>query len=384
MAEFRIIQSIHEVSATDWDRLNPSGYPFFQHAFLAALEDSGCVNEKSGWHPNYLIHANTNGQLDCAIPTFLKQHSYAEYVFDWSWADAYQRHGLDYYPKMLWAAPFTPATGPRLLKSPDSEISWADAIELITQLCEGNQLSGWHLNFLENDDVEALRALEGLSIRQACQFHWFNRGYTSFDHYLDHFTSRKRKSVRKERKKVIESGVTVERAFGSDISPDLIKSFYHCYQSTYLKRGRSGYLNKALFTHLLDSMADQMMLVTARREDTPIAHALYFFDQHTLYGRYWGCLEEVEHLHFEACYYQGIEFCIEQGLKHFDPGTQGEHKISRGFEPTLTYSAHKLMHPSFQQAVEQFVQEENDYVLRYQEEAASLLPFKEDAFPPPD
>lgn len=379
MMDYKVHTSIHDFSATEWDQMNPSGYPFFRHAFLAALEDSGCIGEQTGWSPNYLVKTH-NGRPQSAIPLFIKHHSYAEYVFDWSWAEAYQRHGLDYYPKLLWAAPFTPATGPRLLRLPEQTVNWAAAVELLSELCKSNQLSGWHLNFMTQEDAKRIGEHKQIAIRQACQFHWKNRDYRSFAEYLEYFSSRKRKSVKKERQKVADSGVNIERLTGGQLTAEHIKSFYHCYQTTYLKRGQTGYLNEAFFQQLATQMADSMLLVSAHDEQGPIGYALYFYDQTHLYGRYWGCLQEVDNLHFEACYYQGIEFCIEKGLRYFDPGTQGEHKISRGFEPTLTYSAHWLSHKGFQDAVLNFVEEEKDHILAYQKQAAELLPFKDGAF----
>ena len=376
-AQFDIKDSIHDIAPELLQTLNPEGYPFFDPHFLAALEDNECMGGDSGWHPKYLVRRDQKAVLPC----FLKEHSYGEYVFDWSWAEAYHHHGLDYYPKLLWAAPFTPATGPRLLmaETPTQE-DWQGALAAITQLAEANQLSGWHGNFLRTDECHIADTADGVSRRTGCQFHWFNRQYRDFDHYLEHFTSRKRKSVRKERRKLADASIKLERFTGADISSEDLKFFYQCYQLTYMKRRSSGYLNLSFFEQLRQTMNEKMLLVVARYDDVPLAAALYFFDQTTLYGRYWGCMEELDGLHFEACYYQGIEFCIERGLQKFDPGTQGEHKISRGFEPVLTHSLHWLAHPQFNRAVADFVRQEHKQVLQYQQQAAEMLPFREQAF----
>ncbi|WP_221795235.1 GNAT family N-acetyltransferase [Oceanobacter mangrovi] len=387
MATFQVIQSIHAVAAEQWQQLVPNGYPFLDYRFLSALESSGCLDEDSGWQPQYLLFFDSQEQLAAALPTFIKHNSYGEYVFDWGWADAYHRHGLNYYPKLLCAAPYTPATGPRLLIHPQqqqhSQHWWRQAVIALNNHSLHNEMSGWHLNFPNLADLSLASDMadEGeFMIRRACQFHWFNRGYQSFDDFLGYFASRKRKGIKKERRKVIDAGIEMRRLTGASISDDAIRRFYRCYQMTYLNRGRQGYLNLKFFRQLLASMNAQMLLVEAWREDKHLASALYFFDQQTLYGRYWGCIDEYDSLHFEACYYQGIEFCIERSIPHFDPGTQGEHKIARGFEPVLTSSLHRLHHPAFQDAVARFVDEEFPHILRYQQEATELLPFRENAF----
>lgn len=392
MASFSPVYSIKEIPQQRWQTLLAQAdntqpglhYPFLDYRFLLALEQHQCIDAQqpdplaashSGWLVHYLVAKNNAGEIDQILPAFIKQHSYGEYVFDWSWADAYQRHGFDYYPKLLLAAPFTPASGPRRLGRPDAD--WSGVCDALQQHCATLGLSGWHLNFIMPDSHQLLSQQAGVLPRMACQFHWYNRQYQHFDHYLEGFTSRKRKAVRKERQKVTQQGLTLVRKTGNDIQPDDIDVFYQCYQMTYALRRSRGYLNRGFFQQLRDTLSEQMMLVMAcDQHQQPQACALYFFDQHTLYGRYWGALQEFDALHFEACYYQGIEFCIERGLQRFDPGTQGEHKISRGFEPTLTYSGHQLMHPQFQQAVADFVAQERRQVLLYRDQASTLLPFK--------
>ena len=375
MGNFSTIEDIRQVSAEAWDALVPGRYPFASHAFLSALEASGCVSDRTGWQPAHRILTDENDRLIAAVPAYVKSHSYGEYVFDWAWAEAYQRYGMAYYPKLLLGIPFTPASGPRLLGEPEHFDS------LYSQLaseCDQQGYSGWHLNFPVSGEfpvpeatAEALRP----GLRSACQFHWFNRGYDSFEHYLSHFVSRKRKSVLKERRQIAEQGVQLMRKTGSDITEDDLRYFYRCYVSTYQQRMSTPYLTLDFFMRIRDSLGDQMLLVQAQRDGKAIASALYFFDDDTLYGRYWGCTDDISGLHFEACYYQGIEFCIEQDLQRFDPGTQGEHKISRGFEPVLTYSLHWLAHPSFQDAVGRFIAEETPHIEAYRDDAQSLLPF---------
>lgn len=399
------VHSINEIEAPQWQRLlttscrNPSDsqvqperlYPFLDYRFLKALEDNHCIDahrnnprqqSQTGWLIHYLIGENNSGEIEQILPCFIKHHSYAEYVFDWAWADAYQRHGFQYYPKLLLASPFTPATGPRVLGSANPD--WQNISEVLYRQCVELDLSGFHINFIDASSHQQLSDQDSVLGRQACQFHWFNQGtdqkpYQSFDHYLEHFTSRKRKSVKKERQKVAQQNIRMIRKTADQISEDDIKTFYHCYQMTYAQRRSRGYLNEGFFQQLLQTMPEQLLLVCAEYNDQPgqsIACALYLFDDTTLYGRYWGALAHADSLHFEACYYQGIEFCIERGLQRFDPGTQGEHKISRGFQPTLTYSAHQLLHPEFSQAVENFLSEEKQHIESYRQDAETLLPFK--------
>lgn len=378
MTEIRLIDSIHQISPDSWNRLWATDYPFIQHAFLAALEDSGCTCAKSGWAPSHLIVEN-QGQAIAAMPMYLKTHSYGEYVFDWAWADAYRRSGLNYYPKLVNAIPFTPATGPRLATTAEggerNHITAAIA-QFLSHHCQQHHISGWHSLFHSQDD-NALWQHQQLLSRIGCQFHWHNQGFSQFDDFLATFNSRKRKSLRKERKQVLEAGVTLTRLTGKDISREDWDYFYAFYHTTYLKRsGNSGYLNREFFQAIADNMADQILMVKAERQGHIIAAALCFFDQQHLFGRYWGCREEVAGLHFEACYYQGIEFAIERGIQVFDPGAQGEHKIQRGFEPTLTYSGHWLSDSRFYAAVEDFLQREAISIQTYRRDCESYLPFK--------
>lgn len=383
MTKIRIHSRLSELDRDQWQALRHSRYPFLDYDFLLALESSGSIGQETGWLPYYIVAYNDteSDPIEWIVPAFIKTHSYGEYVFDWSWAEAYQHHGLAYYPKLLCAVPFTPSTGPRLLHGPNTsaEQLWPNITALLDQLCEQQSLSGWHINFLPTTHALAITDEQHQpAMRHGCQFHWHNRGYTDFDHYLDTFTSRKRKSVRKERQKITQQGIQIHRKTGTEISTDDIEFFYQCYQMTYAQRRSRGYLNVDFFRQLLRDMSSQMLLVLAHDNDTPVAAALYFFDEHCLYGRYWGSLVDADALHFEACYYQGIEFCIERKLTRFDPGTQGEHKISRGFEPITTYSLHRLQHSDFHHAVHDFVHQEQQHIAQYQQQARSLLPFKID------
>ena len=317
-----------------------SVYPFLSDAFFDALQGCGAVNPKTGWQP---CHLEADGGW---MPLYARSHSRGEYVFDYSWADAYQRHGLDYYPKLVTSIPFTPVTGARWQGDISADSLWGGVQEL------------------------------PLVSRQACHFRWVNRDYRDFDDFLGQFQSRKRKNLRKERRRVQEQGLTITRHQGGQISANDWAFFYQCYASTYLKRGQLPYLNEAFFSTVGERLADQLMLVLARDRDRPVAAALYFFDADCLYGRYWGCLEERDGLHFELCYYQGIEFAIERQLAAFDPGVQGEHKILRGFEPVITWSMHHLREPAFHNAIADFCREEAVHVQRYREEAMTLLPFR--------
>lgn len=374
--EFQLLGSINEVAAEDRDNLWQTRYPFVQHRFLAALEDSGCTSDESGWLPQHLV-GYADGKLAFAMPLYLKSHSWGEYVFDWSWAEAYHRNGLAYYPKLVNAIPFTPASGPRLALTEGAPTNTLEqAIGFLQHHCQEQGLSGVHSLFT-GEPLSQQLSDQGLQQRLGCQFHWFNRDFHSFEDFLAAFSSRKRKNLRKERQQVVAADVTLQKLTGSEISPADWDAFYQFYHTTYLKRsGATGYLNRDFFKRLAAALSDQLLMVMAWQEGKRIAAALCFFDDENLYGRYWGCHREVPGLHFEACYYQGIEFAIEQGLQRFDPGAQGEHKIQRGFEPILTYSNHWLAHPAFNEAIDGFLKSEKAGIRDYQQQCSGLLPFR--------
>jgi predicted N-acyltransferase len=374
---FRFVDSINSIEAKAWDALNSTGEPFLSHRFLSLLESSGSVCLQSGWQVQHVV-IEEQGSLVAAMPLYLKYHSYGEYVFDWSWADAYHRHGLDYYPKLLAAIPFTPTSGARLLMAENTsqEKILATLKQALLEKVKKENLSGWHILFPSVEEVDRLKPLDGMQ-RVACHFQWFNRGFKNFDDFLAGFSSRKRKNVKKERRQVMQQGISLQALTGDAIKDEHWQCLQHCYRSTYAKRsGHGGYLTEDFFKGLA-AMAEQVLLVVAYKQESPIACALNFYSGTTLYGRYWGALEEIAGLHFEACYYQGIEFCIANGLQRFDPGVQGEHKISRGFEPVLCYSLHHLADSRFREAVGHFLQEETLGVKDYQRAVKAHSPFKQ-------
>lgn len=377
-AEF--LSSLDQIPASDWNAVTGTDYPFLRHEFLYGLEQSGCTSAETGWQPCHLLLRDAAGIL-AVLPLYLKSHSYGEYVFDWSWADAWQRSGLDYYPKLVSAIPFTPATGPRLCMRPgaDTDLAWEAALGAIRQFALKQSISSWHLLFPE--EAVASRLLQaGLHRRTATQFHWHNNNYKSFDDFLAGFTSRKRKNLRRERSRVAEQGLTLKTLCGEEISPGHWQQFHRFYQQTYAKRsGHGGYLTREFFTQTAPLLGEQVVMVLAYLEDRAIAGALYFRSGDTLYGRYWGCEREYDCLHFEACYYQGIEYCIAHGLRRFDPGAQGEHKIQRGFRPVPTWSSHWIADPRLSAAVGDFTRSEERHSEEYLHSAATLLPFKQAA-----
>ncbi|WP_317932118.1 GNAT family N-acetyltransferase [Halioxenophilus sp. WMMB6] len=377
-----VIASARALTDPQWHQLTGRDYPFLQQAFFLALEESGATTAQSGWQPSHLV-AYEDGQPVALLPLFIKTHSYGEYVFDWSWADAYRRIGHDYYPKLVTAIPFTPATGPRFcfaehLTPAEREGLTGQLLARVQSLAAELHASSWHCLFPETEVAQQLAA-QGFCLRQACQFHWFNHNFSNFDDFLATFNSRKRKNLKKERQKIPEQGITLRRVEGVELTPKDWHRFYDFYRLTYLKRsGHEGYLNEAFFQALGEKLADHLMMAQAFKEDRFVAAALFFKSSSHLYGRYWGALDEFDGLHFEACYYQGIEYAIEQGLACFDPGAQGEHKIQRGFTPTATWSNHWLADHRFHAAVVDFVTREVPHIEAYMAEAAQLLPFKQE------
>jgi predicted N-acyltransferase len=373
-----VLGSISEIPAAEWDSLRRDDYPFLRHDFLLGLEQADCTTRQAGWEPAHLRLRDAERTL-AILPAWLKSHSYGEYVFDWAWADAWRRMGRDYYPKLLSAIPFTPATGPRLLHDTalDPDSLWATFREQMPTLAERLGVSSWHVLFPGEADARALERA-GLHTRHQVQFHWHNRNYSDFDNFLDSFNSRKRKSLRRERRRVAEQGLTLSMRNGNELSERDWSVFHRFYQMTYAKRsGHGGYLTREFFMEVAAGMGEQVLMAVAEKDGEPVAAALYFRDRDSLYGRYWGCSREYDCLHFETCYYQGIEYCIEHGLKRFDPGAQGEHKIQRGFEPTTTLSCHWIAMPELDAAVGDFTRREQSQVDSYRRDARTLLPFKD-------
>ncbi|MFC3114535.1 GNAT family N-acetyltransferase [Cellvibrio fontiphilus] len=380
--QIRFTSSILSLEPAAWNALCPADYPFIRHEFLAALELSGCTTGQSGWQPYHLL-VEAAGQLIAVMPGYIKHHSYGEYVFDWAWADAYRRHGLDYYPKWICAIPFSPCYGPRLLMA--QGVAMADILPQISAALGRESLaqgwSGWHCLFPDKTLSDCLHQ-QGALQRLGCQFHWENRGYRDFADFAASMNSRKRKNILKERRQVSEQGFTFVVKTGRQLEPEDWQTFYALYRTTYLKRsGHKGYLSADFFQLLGATMGDQLVMICAVKADDPaqaiIAASLFVRDSQCLYGRYWGCFEEYQFLHFETCYYQGIDYAIAQQLARFDGGAQGEHKIPRGFAPRFTYSNHWVAEPGFRAAIAQFLQQEAAGITQYAAEAATLLPFKQ-------
>ena len=370
-----IVSSLSEIGQPAWDGLlaqQEEANPFLSYAFLHALHESGSASPETGWQPQYI--ALYDGEvLAAALPLYVKDHSYGEYVFDWAWADAYGRHGLDYYPKLLAAIPFTPVAGPRLLAVDEAARAALVAVLCATQ--RATEVSSTHILFPPEAHARQLQEA-GFMLRSGVQFHWLNPGYASFDEFLATLEQKKRKNIRAERRKVAEAGVVMRRVRGADVTDADWKFFNRCYRHTYAAHHSTPYLNLDFFKRIGAAMPGNILLVIAEREGRPIAASLVIHSADTLYGRYWGELEHVPCLHFEAAYYQPLEFCIEQGIKTFEGGAQGEHKMARGFLPTRTFSAHWLAHPSFADAIERFLEREAGGIDEYISELNERNPFK--------
>ena len=371
-----IVSDLSEVGQASWDALvqaQAAPTPFLSYAFLHALHASGSASPETGWQPQFLLLFDEQDALAAALPLYVKGHSYGEYVFDWAWADAYQRHGLDYYPKLLSAIPFTPVAGARLMaRDADARAALVDVLCATQQATE---VSSTHVLFPPEDEAQQLRDA-GFLLRSGVQFHWLNGGYRSFDDFLATLEQKKRKNIRAERRKVAEAGVTLRRVRGVDATREDWVLFNRCYRNTYREHHSTPYLNLDFFLRIGETMPDNILLVIAQKEGRAIAASLVIHDADTLYGRYWGALEHVACLHFETAYYQPLEFCIEQGIATFEGGAQGEHKMARGFLPTRTWSAHWLAHPSFADAVERFLEREAGGIDDYMDELNERNPFR--------
>lgn len=366
--------SLPELDPTDWDRLVAADNPFLKHGFLSALELSGSVGPRTGWTPAHQLVFEANGKLSAALPAYLKTHSFGEYVFDHGWADACERAGIDYYPKLLAGIPFSPVTGPRLLGEPQII---SQVLDNLTQALDSQGLSSLHINFTDAAADAQMRGREGWLERLGCQYHWRNREYRDFQDFLDALNSRKRKQIRKEREQVARQGIEFEWREGHQLSEAEWDFVYLCYANTYHIRGRPPYLTRIFFSLLAEKMPQAIRVVIAKQGTQPVAMAFSLIGGDSFYGRYWGCLAEYDRLHFETCFYQGMDYAIANGLQHFDAGAQGEHKLIRGFEPVITRSWHYLNHPGLRDAVARFLDEEREGVSRYAQEARSLLPYRQ-------
>ena len=369
-----------DFSPSEWDALlavQDQPTPFMRHAYLLALHESGSAGRETGWQPAFM-GVWRDAVLVAACPLYLKDHSYGEYVFDWAWADAYQRHGLRYYPKALIAVPFTPVPGSRLLaRDADSRLR---LLQAVIDMCDAQQLSSLHLLFASDADLQATHAL-GLMQRQTVQFHWNRQGQRDFDDYLSGLTQEKRKKIRQERRRVHEADVSFRHARGRDISTQDWAFFYQCYERTYLEHGNRPYLHPTFFADMARDMPEHWLLFVAQREGRDIACSLIGLHDEpgqpkVAYGRYWGALERVDCLHFEACYYQPLSWCLTHGFERFEGGAQGEHKMARALLPVSTHSAHWLAHAGFAQAVEDFLQREGTGVSRYLEHLQERSPLR--------
>ena len=375
--EISIHDRIEEIPADQWNLLVRDNQPFLRHEFLHAMERHGCVGEAFGWLPRH-IAVFEGDHLVGAMPLYEKHNSYGEFVFDNAWADAYQRAGLSYYPKLVSAVPYTPATGQRLLCSPEGRDEIFPLL-LQTALGLGQRVgaSGFHCLFPMAEEQDYMEHLH-LMARHDCQFHWHNQGYAGFDDFLDRLTSKKRKNIRRERRFVQESGVVLRCLDGHTASRKDWEDFTDFYLELFDRKWGMATFNLGFFMEVAHRLPDQVLLVLADLEGSCIAGSLMYHSDTTLYGRHWGCLQQVDCLHFEACYYQGIEFCINRGLRRFEPGAQGEHKIARGFTPTLTRSSHWIADQGFRKPIEAFVKHEQRAVADYMHQLNASLPYRLD------
>jgi len=371
-----LVDAVEQVGGAAWRPLESQDFPFFDYEFLDALERSGSVGPGSGWSPVHLV-CERDGQLVGAMPLYLKTDSYGEYVFDWEWAHAYHQHGMAYYPKLVAAVPFTPATGPKVLVRPDAdrEAVTRTLLDAAREVGEENRASSTHALFVPERDLGYFEE-RGFAVRHSLQFHWHNRGHPSFDDYLGALTSKRRRQISHERRQLDED-LTIERLTGDALEPEHADMMYRFYTSTSDRKWGSPYLNRKFFREVFRTMKDRLLFVLARDgRGHPVAGTINFYKDGVLFGRHWGAVEERRNLHFELCYYQTIEFAIGRGIKLFEAGAQGEHKLARGFLPKLTYSAHDLRHPAFRRSIGRFVEEEKEYLDHAVEEYSRHDPYK--------
>ena len=369
--------SITDIDPAAWDALDQGGSPFLRHAFLAALEETGCVGRRTGWQPAPIALYDEHG-LAAAAPAYIKTHSMGEFVFDHYWAQAYAQHGLAYYPKLLIGVPFTPATGARLLVRPglDAPEVRARLVGAIREFAESHAFSSVHALFVDTDSRLAFTAAGWLA-RRDVQFHWHNRGYRDFEHFLGEFTAEKRKKAKRERRRVAEEGIGFETVSGERLGRSDVDEMYNLQRDTFLRHVNEPYLTRAFFQKLPAIARDSLVIKRARRNDETVAASMFFRGRDALYGRYWGSHEQIHSLHFETCYYQGIEYCIEQGIALFDPGVQGEHKVSRGFVPATTWSMHWIVDGRFRVPIADALRHEGLYRDAYAREVEAHVPYRD-------
>ncbi len=389
----RVAQSFTDIDPDRWKQLSgtsrnaegKSYNPFISHAFLSSIEESGSATAKTGWRGHHLLLENEKGDLLGAVPAYLKNHSKGEYVFDHGWADAFERAGGHYYPKLQCSIPFTPATGPRLLTAQTSD---NDGVKLllasgIGQVTEKVGLSSAHVTFATDDDIAALTSQDFLH-RTDQQFHFLNNGYRDHDDFLDALSSRKRKGLKKERRAALENGISIDWLTGSDLTEDIWDQFFTFYMDTGGRKWGRPYLTRTFYSLIGERMADDILLVMAKREGRYIAGAINFIGSDALYGRHWGCIEDHPFLHFEVCYHQAIDFALSKGLQRVEAGAQGEHKLARGYVPVTTHSAHYIVHPGLRRAIDDYLERERQEVENIGDYLEDHTPFRKGERQEPD
>lgn len=375
--QLQVHRSLSDIASADWERLRSDDQPFLAYDFLHGLERSGSLQQSLGWVP-FPLTLSFEGRLVGVAPSWLKTNSHGEFVFDWGWAEAHHHHGLRYYPKLLLAVPYTPVTGSRLLVEPGAlaHEHRRALVQGLLQLCEQHELSSVHANFLQEADAAAF-AHDPWLPRGDLQFHWQHAGYRDFNDFLDRFSSKKRKNIRAERQRVAAAGIEFRWQHGDQIGDALWPQLHALYRGTFEEKGNTPALTEAFFRHLGSSLGAGLLAITAWRSKRLLAMALCLRDRQALYGRYWGSVEPVPGLHFETCYYQGIEYCLQEGLSRFEPGAQGEHKLARGFLPVRTRSMHHVRHPDFRRAIRQALDRERVAMRNYEAELRAHSPFKD-------
>jgi uncharacterized protein len=379
--QLKVVDSLTLIPESQWNALLSSqSTPFLQYAFLETLEATNCVGSGTGWQIAHLILEDSkSNQILGAMPLYLKQHSYGEFVFDWSWAEAYAQNGMNYYPKALSAIPFTPVQGARILSGnhPDKALIYENLIGGLKLIVTHNELSSAHILFPLPDEIDALTA-QGFMLRDCVQFHWHNQAYANFEDFLAALNMKRRKNIRRERAQLIPYEITYQHIAGKDSVCEDWEFFYSCYQNTYLEHHSSPYLNAEFFQLISQRMPDNLHLIIASKNNARIAASLLFVDKvsSTAYGRYWGALEHIPCLHFETAYYQAIEYCISEGIQTFEGGAQGQHKMARGFLPTTLQSAHWIEDPQFSEGVKRFLEREQRGIANYVDELAEHNPLK--------
>lgn len=366
-----LVNALSDIPPAQWNAL-AGDHPTARHEYLNALEITACVGHGTGWDPNHIL-LYRNGELAGAMPLYLKSHSRGEYVFDYAWAHAFERHGVPYYPKLLSAIPFTPVPGPRLMAHTVADKS--KLLQAAIAVAQRNQISSMHVLFPLQDDLTVLEA-HGLMARTNVQFHWTNKAYVTMDHFLASMNQKNRKKIRQSRRKLENEDIEFQWLEGRSIDDKALDFFYRCYYTTYIEHGNLPYLKPEFFVQLRDNLPDGLVLILAHRNRQPVASALNLRSNTRLYGRYWGSTEYISGLHFETCYMQGIEYCISQGLDTFEGGAQGEHKLARGLLPVQTHSAHWIRDPGYAQAIEGFLEREDSMITDYVDVLESHSPFR--------